>query len=124
MKHQLILGLSLFTLATFAQAENTLCQQKVQSIQQEIDFAKKHNNPRRVTGLERALTETRANCSDAGLKEAHQEKIKQHEKKVAEREQELKQEKAEGNDTKKIAKREKKLAEAQHELKEVQAAPY
>lgn len=123
MKHQIILGLSLFTLATFAQAD-TLCEQKVQSIQQEIDMAKKHDNQRRVTGLERALTETRANCSDAGLKEAHQEKIKQLENKVAEREQELKQEKAEGNDTKKIAKREKKLAEAQHELKEEQAAPY
>lgn len=123
MKHQIIFGLSLLTLASFAQAD-TLCQQKEQSIQQEIEMAKKHDNQRRVNGLERALTETHANCSDAGLNEAHQQKIKQHENKVTEREQELKQEKAEGNDRDKIAKREKKLAEAQHELKEVQAAPY
>ncbi|WP_455819744.1 DUF1090 domain-containing protein [Pseudomonas cerasi] len=123
MKHQIIFGISLLTLATFAQAD-TLCQQKENAIQHEIDIAKKHDNQRRVNGLERALTETRANCSDAGLKEAHQEKIKEHEKKVTERERELKQEKAEGNDRDKIAKREKKLAEAHHELKEVQAAPY
>ncbi|WP_455812247.1 DUF1090 domain-containing protein [Pseudomonas graminis] len=123
MKHQIIFGISLLTLAGFAQAD-TLCEQKVNAIQQEIDIAKKHDNQRRVNGLERALTETRANCSDAGLKEAREQKIKEHEQKVAEREQELKQEKAEGNDREKIAKREKKLAEAQHELKEVQAAPY
>ncbi|MEN5017028.1 DUF1090 domain-containing protein [Erwinia sp. Eh17-17] len=123
MKYHIILGVSLLTLATFAQAD-TLCRQKEQSIQHEIDMARQHDNQRRVNGLERALTETRASCSDAALKQAHQEKIKQHEKKVAEREQELKQEKAEGDDREKIAKREKKLAEAQHELKEVQAAPY
>lgn len=123
MKHRVIFGISLLTLATFVQAD-TLCQQKEQSIQKEIDIAQKHQNQRRVNGLERALTETRANCSDAGLKQAHQEKIQQHEKKVTEREQELKQEKAKGDDREKIAKREKKLAEAQHELKEVQAAPY
>lgn len=123
MKHQIIFGISLLTLATFAQAD-TLCQQKERAIQNEIDIAQKYDNQRRVNGLERALTETRANCSDAGLKAAHQEKIKKHERKVAEREQELKQEKAKGSDRHKIAKREKKLAEAQYELKEVQAAPY
>ena len=103
MKYHIILGVSLLTLATFAQAD-TLCRQKEQSIQHEIDMARQHDNQRRVNGLERALTETRANCSDAALKQAHQEKIKQHEKKVAEREQELKQEKAEGDDREKIAK--------------------
>lgn len=121
--YHILLGASLFTLAAFAQAD-TLCQQKEQSIQHEIDLARKHDNQRRVTGLERALTETHATCSDEALKKAHQEKIKQHQQKVVEREQELKQEKAEGDDRKKIEKREKKLAEAQRELKEVQAAPY
>lgn len=123
MKNHFILGASLLMFATFSQAD-TLCQQKEQSIQHEIDMAKKHDNQRRVNGLERALTETHANCSDVSLKTAHQDKIRQHEKKVAEREQELKQEKAEGNDREKIAKREQKLADARHELKEVQAAPW
>ena len=123
MKYRIIFGASLLTLATFSQAAS-LCEQKAQSIQHEIDMAQKHDNQRRVNGLERALTETRATCSDARLRDARQEKIKQHQKKVAEREQELKQEKAEGDDQDKIAKREKKLAEARHELKEVQAAPY
>lgn len=123
MKNHFILGASLLMFATFSPAD-TLCQQKEQSIQHEIDMAKKHDNQRRVNGLERALTETHANCSDVSLKAAHQDKIRQHEKKVAEREQELKQEKAEGNDREKIAKREQKLADARHELKEVQAAPW
>ncbi|VTT27645.1 periplasmic protein YqjC [Klebsiella pneumoniae] len=122
MTYRIILGASLLALATFSQAAS-LCEQKEQSIQHEIDLAQKHDNQRRVTGLERALTETRATCSDASLRDARQEKIKQHQQKVAERAQELKQV-ADGDDQEKIAKREKKLAEAQHELNEVQAAPY
>ncbi|MEJ1268722.1 DUF1090 family protein [Pantoea ananatis] len=34
----------------------SLCQQKEQDIQREIEMAQKHNNQRRVNGLERALT--------------------------------------------------------------------
>lgn len=118
-----ILAAVLFSLACSAQAAG-LCQQKEQAIQHEIEIARQHDNPRRVSGLERALTETRANCSDASVRAAHQQKIKEHQQKVVEREQELKQEQAEGGDRQKIAKREKKLAEAQRELKDVQAAPY
>lgn len=123
MKYRLTLALSLLTVTTLAQA-GPLCQQKEQAIQKEIDFARQHNNQRQINGLERALTETRANCSDESVRKAHQEKIQQHQKKVAEREHELQQERDKGGDSKKIAKREKKLADAQRELKEVQAAPY
>ncbi len=123
MKYRL-LGLSLFTLTTFAQAEESLCLQKEQDIQHEIDLARQHDNPRRVTGLERALTEARAGCTDAKLRDNHQAKIKAHQQKVDERQKELDREKADGDDGKKIAKREQKLAEAKHELKEVLAAPY
>lgn len=124
MKYRTILGLSLLSLTTFAQAADSLCQQKEQGIQHEIEIARQHDNQRRVNGLERALTETRAGCTDEKLSKLHQEKIKEHQQKVEERQKELDREKADGNDSKKIAKREEKLAEAKHELKEVQAAPY
>lgn len=118
-----IFGASLLSLGTFAHA-GTLCQQKEQNVQNEIDIAKKHDNKHRVIGLQQALNEIRANCNDDFLRKAHQEKISQHEKKVSERERELQQEKAKGGNGNKIKKREKKLDEARNELKEVQATPY
>lgn len=124
MKFLAIPAFTLLTLTSFAQAADSLCLQKEQDTQHEIDIARQHNNQRRVNGLERALTEARAGCSDEKLKTLHQQKIKQHQQKVAERQQELEKEKAEGDDSKKIAKREAKLAEAKHELQEVIAAPY
>ncbi|MBV4368125.1 DUF1090 domain-containing protein [Erwinia sp. BNK-24-b] len=124
MRYRTILGISLLSLTTFAQAAESLCLQKEQDIQHEIELARQHDNQRRVTGLERALTEARAGCTDDKLKTRHQEKIKEQQQKVEERQKELSQEKADGNDKEKIAKRERKLAEAQRELKEVQAAPY
>ena len=123
MKYR-ILGLSLLTLTSFAQAAESLCLQKEQDIQHEIELARQHDNQRRVTGLERALTEARAGCTDAKLRDNHQAKIKEHQQKVDERQKELDQEKADGDDSKKIAKRERKLAEAKRELKEILAAPY
>lgn len=120
---QVIFGASLLSLGTFAHA-GSLCQQKEQNVQNEIEIAQKHDNKHRVSGLQQALSEIRANCNDANLIKTHQEKIRQHEQKVSERERELQQEKAKGGNGNKIKKREKKLEEARNELKEVQAAPY
>ena len=64
--------------------------QKEKTIEQEIAAAKQHDNQRRVNGPERALTEVQANCSDEKLKAAHQENIKDKQREVAEREQDLK----------------------------------
>ncbi|HAB23887.1 MULTISPECIES: DUF1090 domain-containing protein [Pantoea] len=124
MKHQLLLGLALFSLSGSLMAAESLCQQKEQDIQHEIAMAKQHNNQRRVNGLERALTEVRANCSDNKLKASHQARIKAQREKVAERERELKEERQDGDDKEKIAKRERKLEEARQELKKLQAEPY
>lgn len=75
MKTRTLLGLALFSLTTFAHAADSLCLQKEQGIQHEIELAKKHDNQRRVTGLERALTEAKAGCTDEKLKAQHQEKL-------------------------------------------------
>lgn len=124
MKHQLLLGLALFSLSGSLMAAESLCQQKEQDIQHEIAMAKQHNNQRRVNGLERALTEVRASCSDSKLKASHQARIKAQREKVAERERELKEERQEGDDREKIARREHKLEEARQDLKKLQAEPY
>ncbi|ADD78628.1 MULTISPECIES: DUF1090 domain-containing protein [Pantoea] len=124
MKHTLLLGITLFSLSGSLMAAQSLCQQKEQDIQREIEMAQKHNNQRRVNGLERALTEVRAGCTDKKLKASHLEKINAQKEKVAERERELKEERDEGHDKDKIAKRERKLEEARQELKKLQAEPY
>ena len=124
MKHTLLLGITLFSLSGSLMAAQSLCQQKEQDIQREIEMAQKHNNQRRVNGLERALTEVRAGCTDKKLKASHLEKINAQKEKVAERERELKEERDEGHDKDTIAKRERKLEEARQELKKLQAEPY
>ncbi|MBE5254122.1 MAG: DUF1090 domain-containing protein [Enterobacterales bacterium endosymbiont of Blomia tropicalis] len=124
MKHKLLLGFTLFSLSGSLMAGESLCQQKEENIMQEIDMAQKHNNQRRVNGLERALTEVRANCTDKKLEAAHLERINTQKQKVAERERELKAERQDGKDKDKIAKREQKLEEARRELKKLQAEPY
>jgi len=124
MKHTLLLGITLFSLSGSLMAAQSLCQQKEQDIQREIEMAQKHNNQRRVNGLERALTEVRSGCTDKKLKASHLEKINAQKEKVAERERELKEERDEGHDKDKIAKRERKLEEARQELKKLQAEPY
>lgn len=124
MKQQLLLGAILFSLSGSLLAAESLCQQKQQDIQREIEMAKQHDNQRRVTGLERALTEVRANCTDEKLKSAHAERIEAQQHKVAERERELQQDRQEGKDQEKIGKRERKLEEARQELKKLQAEPH
>lgn len=124
MKQKLLLGAILFSLSGSLLAAESLCQQKQQDIQREIEMAKQHDNQRRVTGLERALTEVRANCTDEKLKSAHAERIEAQQHKVAERERELQQDRQEGKDQEKIGKRERKLEEARQELKKLQAEPY
>lgn len=124
MKLRYIFCAGLLVLSASSQAAETLCQQKEQDIQREIGMARKHDNQRRVNGLERALTEARANCSDNKLHAAHQQRIQSQQQKIAERERELKDAQHDAKDQKKIAKRQQKLDEARQELKTLQAAPY
>ncbi|WP_075182685.1 DUF1090 domain-containing protein [Pantoea sp. 1.19] len=118
-----VLTLLLLAFAGTTYAANPLCQQKEQAIQQQIEYAKQHDNARRITGLERALSEVRGHCTDAELKAAHASKVAEHQEKVSEREADLREAQASG-DSKKIAKREKKLAEAREELATLKAQPY
>ena len=115
MKYRIALAVSLFALSAGSYA-TTLCQEKEQNILKEISYAEKHQNQNRIDGLNKALSEVRANCSDSQLRADHQKKIAKQKDEVAEAKQK--------GDADKIAKRERKLAEAQEELKKLEARDY
>lgn len=123
MKFRTSLLVALFSLSGFTHAAGVLCLQKEKNIEHEIAMAKQHDNQRRVNGLERALTEVRASCTDEKLKAAHQENINAKKREVAEREKDLKDAEDDG-DKEKIAKRQRKLQEEREELKALQSAPW
>lgn len=101
------------------------CTIKAENIQRQIEYAKAHGNTHRVAGLEKALAEVNAHCTDTGLKSDLNAKVKEKEQKVAERKAELQNAQAKG-DQKKIARKRSKVTEAEQELKEAQetAAQY
>ncbi|SNY62404.1 DUF1090 domain-containing protein [Enterobacter sp. CC120223-11] len=123
MTKKTALALMLITLpatAALAQSGLTGCAAKKAEIQQQIDYAKAHNNSYRIAGLEKALAETSANCTDASLRAEREADVRKKEQKVAEREQELNEAKASGRNDK-IAKKQEKLEDAKEELAEAKA---
>ncbi|CAM3457494.1 hypothetical protein SB6411_02524 [Klebsiella spallanzanii] len=122
MKHRIALILVLSSLSASAFAVSP-CQEKEQDIQREISYAEKHHNQNRIDGLNRALSEVRANCSDSKLKAEHQQKIAKQQAEIAERQNDLREAEQKG-DADKISKRQRKLDEAQQELKALQSREY
>ncbi|MEA1062471.1 DUF1090 domain-containing protein [Erwinia sp. HR93] len=124
MKCRIALALTLISLTgVAAQAATSPCQDKAQSIQREIDYAKQHNNSHRISGLQTALKEVQDHCDNSTVLADHQKKLAHQREKIAERKDELAEAHRKG-DTKKIAKREQKLAEAESELKALEAQDY
>ena len=109
----------LFTTASFAAPQPETCVTKQHEIQKQIDEARAHKNQNRVNGLEKALRENKAHCTDAGLTAENEKRVEEKREKVSEREQELKEAQAKG-DHDKIVKKQQKLQEAQAELKQAQ----
>ena len=122
MKHRIALILVLSSLSASAFAISP-CQEKEQDIQREISYAEKHHNQNRIDGLNRALSEVRANCSDSKLKAEHQQKIAKQQAEITERQNDLREAEQKG-DADKISKRQHKLDEAQQELKTLQSREY
>jgi len=122
MKYRIALALTLLSLSAATQAAS-LCQEKENEILREISYAEKHNNQRRVDGLNKALHEVRTNCSDSKLRADHERKIAGQKEEITERRQDLAEAKEKG-DADKISKREHKLKEAEAELKALEARDY
>lgn len=122
MKYRIALILVLTSLSSSAFAISP-CQEKEQDIQREISYAEKHHNQNRIDGLNKALREVRANCSDGKLKAEHQQKIAKQREEITERQRDLKEAEQKG-DADKISKRQRKLDEALHELKTLESRDY
>ena len=95
------------------------CDRKFCEIEQQIEYAKQADNPRKVDGLNKALAQARANCSDADLKQELMDDIRETEDDIAEYEADLLEAEASGN-TKKVKKYQDKLQDEKHTLETLQ----
>lgn len=115
-----IAGIGLLLLAGQAYgSENIGCKARQQAVTDQLAFARAHNNQEQVAGLERALRNLEAHCTDAGLLEEQQRKVVKQREEVEERLAELQSARVSGKPDK-IAKRQSKLEESQAELLEAQ----
>ncbi|AYC31161.1 DUF1090 domain-containing protein [Pseudomonas cavernae] len=92
------------------------CAAKRQALEQRIEVARSAGNSAQQAGLEKALAEVTAHCSDAGLQRDREAKVAKYRAEVSQREADLSEAKAKG-DPEKIARRQAKLAEARAELR-------
>lgn len=93
----------------------TGCAAKRQAISTQIEQAKAHGNSEQQAGLEKALSEVTANCTDASLKKERENKVLDAKHEVSQRQADLDKAMKKG-DPDKINKRKDKLAESRKEL--------
>ena len=95
----------------------TGCAAKKQGIINQIELAKSRGNVEQQTGLETALSEVTAHCTDASLKKERENKVLEAKHEVSERQADLDKAMKKG-DPDRINKRKDKLAESRKELQE------
>lgn len=100
-----------------ALAADPHCAAREKALEQKLSRAEKAGNARQASGIREALAQIRGHCTDDGLRAEADKKLRQAEKEVAERENDLQKARA-ASDAKKIAKREVKLREAREEERE------
>ncbi|MCU1726650.1 DUF1090 domain-containing protein [Pseudomonas sp. 7P_10.2_Bac1] len=97
--------------------ELTGCAAKKQAITLQLEQARAHGNSDQAAGLEKALSEVTANCTDAGLRKERENKVLDAKHEVSKRQADLDKAMKKG-DPEKIDKRKNKLAESRKELQE------
>lgn len=115
-------ALSLLAASAFAAEQAPAlsgCAAKQQAITTQIEQAKAAGNSYKQTGLEKALSEVKANCTDAGLLKEQEKKVLDAKREVSTRQVDLDKAMKKG-DPDKINKRKDKLAESREELKQAQ----
>jgi hypothetical protein len=95
----------------------TGCAAKRQAISAQIEQAKAHGNSAQQAGLEKALSEVTANCTDASLRKERENKVLDAKHDVSRRQADLDKAMKKG-DAEKINKRKDKLAESRKELQD------
>jgi len=95
----------------------TGCAAKRQAISTQIEQAKAHGNSAQQAGLEKALSEVTANCTDASLRKERENKVLDAKHEVSRRQADLDKAMKKG-DADKINKRKDKLAQSRKELQD------
>ena len=95
----------------------TGCAAKRQAISSQIEQAKAHGNSAQQAGLEKALAEVTAHCTDASLKKERENKVLDAKHEVSRRQADLDKAMKKG-DPDKINKRKEKLADSRKELQD------
>ncbi|WP_297840650.1 DUF1090 domain-containing protein [Pseudomonas sp.] len=98
----------------------TGCAAKRQDISTQIEQAKANGKSDQQAGLEKALSEVTANCTDASLLKELENKVLDAKSEVSRRQKDLDKAVSKG-DPDKINKRKDKLAEARQDLKDAHA---
>lgn len=96
------------------------CVLKSQEINDKVQQAKTDGNKREQAGLEKALSEVKANCSETTLLKQHEQKVLDAKREVSRRQTDLNKAMSKG-DPERINKRKDKLAESRKELIDAQA---
>ena len=104
-------------MAADTEPELTGCAAKKQAITLQLEQARAHGNSNQVAGLEKALSEVEAHCTDAGLRKERENKVLEAKHEVSKRQADLDKAMKKG-DPEKIDKRKNKLAESRKELQE------
>ncbi|HDS1737153.1 MULTISPECIES: DUF1090 domain-containing protein [Pseudomonas] len=102
-------------LAADQQPGLTGCAAKKHAISEQIEQARAHGNSHQQAGLETALSEVTANCTDASLRKEREQKVLDARHEVNKRTKDLDKAMKRG-DAEKINKRKDKLAESKKEL--------
>ena len=95
----------------------TGCAAKKQGIINQIELAKSRGNADQQAGLETALNEVTAHCTDASLKKERENKVLDAKHEVSRRQADLDKAMKKG-DSEKINKRKDKLAQSRKDLQE------
>ena len=118
--------LALLTIASFMTTpllaaeevpELTGCAAKRQAISAQIEQARTHGNSEQQAGLEKALSEVTAHCTDASLRKERENKVLDAKHEVSRRQADLDKAMKKG-DADKINKRKDKLAQSRKELQD------
>ncbi|MFZ3403975.1 DUF1090 domain-containing protein [Aeromonas salmonicida] len=111
-----VFGISMLLLAGQAYGSQQVgCKARQQAVADQLVFAKAHNNADQTAGLEQALRNIEAHCTDDGLFKEQQQRVAKLKEQVNERLLELQNARVSGKPDK-IAKKQAKLEEAQAKL--------
>jgi len=96
------------------------CLIKSQEISSKIERAKAEGNKNEQAGLEKALSEVNANCTEISLLKQREQKVLDAKREVSRRQTDLNKAMTKG-DPERINKRKDKLAESRKELQDAQS---